>query len=113
MYIKSIVEVSFTALRLRLVLKWRAGLPSFVSGTAMVAEVGRRGRVWGLSDVRSEEKVVGPVMDKERVVVVVLEVDVRALRARWERRAVDIVAGLEGVVMGRWTWWLVWEERLN
>jgi hypothetical protein len=29
-------------------------------------------------------------MERERVVV--LEVDVRALRARWERRAVDIAA---------------------
>lgn len=89
---KSIVDESLTALRLREVLKWRAGLPaSFVSGTE--GEEGRRRLAGGLSDVRSEEKVVGPVMERERVVVEVLEVDVdvRALRARWERRAVDIV----------------------
>jgi hypothetical protein len=91
MYMKSMVEESLTALRLREVLKWRAGLPvSFESRTG----VGRRRLAGGLSDVRSEEKVVGPVMESERVVVedLEVEVDVRALRARWERRAVDIVA---------------------
>jgi hypothetical protein len=97
MNMKSIVEVSFTALRLRLVLKWRTGFPvSFASGTGRVAEAGRRGALkrpaGGLSEVRSEEKVVGPVMERERVVV--LEVDVRALKARWERRAVDIAAAV-------------------
>ena len=44
MYMKSIVEVSRTAFKLRLVLKCLTGLPvSFVLGTGMVAEAGRRG----------------------------------------------------------------------
>jgi hypothetical protein len=93
MYMKSIVELSFTALRLLLVLKCLIGLPvSDVSGTGMVAEAGSRGALErptaGLSDVRSEEKVVEPVMERERVVV--LEVEVRALRVRTETRAVDM-----------------------
>jgi hypothetical protein len=93
MYMKSMVELSFTAFRLRLVLKSLTGLPvSVVSGTGMVADAGRRGALerptTGLSDVRSEEKVAGPVIDRERVVV--LGVEVRALRARAETRAVDM-----------------------
>lgn len=76
-------------------LKCRIGLPvSFVSGTGMAADSGRRGALerpeLGLSEVRSEEKVAGPVMDRERVVV--LEVDARALTARAETRAVDMAA---------------------
>lgn len=80
------VELSLTALRVRLVLKWRAGLPESVVGGG---RLGRRGagRVpVGLSEVRMEEKVVGPVMERERVVVL----EVRARRARVEMRAVDI-----------------------
>jgi hypothetical protein len=93
MYMKSMVELSLTAFRLRLVLKCLTGLPvSLVSGTGMVAEAGRRGALdrptGGLSDVRSEEKVVEPVMERERVVV--LEVEVRALMARAETRAEDM-----------------------
>lgn len=94
---KSMVELSLTAFRLRLVLKWRAGLPSLASGMGRVAEAGRRGaleRPVGLLDVRSEEKVAGPVMERERVVVLEIEVEVRALRARAETRAVDIIAVL-------------------
>lgn len=91
MYMKSIVELSLTALRLLLVLKCLTGFPvSFVSGTGIVAEFGsRRYPPVGLSDVMTEEKVVGPVMERERVVV--LEVDVRARRARAETRAVDML----------------------
>jgi hypothetical protein len=93
MYMKSMVELSFTAFRLRLVLKNLTGFPvSVVSGTGMVADAGRRGALerptTGLSEVRSEENVAGPVIDRERVVV--LEVEVRALRARAETRAVDM-----------------------
>jgi hypothetical protein len=88
------VELSLTALRLRLVLKCLTGLPvSFVSGTGMVAEAGRRGALerptGGLSDVRSEENVVLPVMERGRVVV--LEMEVRALMARAETRVEDMV----------------------
>lgn len=102
MNMKSIVELSPTAFKLLLVLKWRTGLPvSFASGMGMVAETGRRGALErptvGLSEVRSEEKVVGPVMERERVVV--LEVEVRALRARVETRAADMVAVCCGVVL--------------
>jgi hypothetical protein len=94
MYAKSMVEESLTAFMLLLVLKCLTGLPvSVVSGTGIVAEAGRRGaleRPVGLSEVSSEEKVAGPVMERGRVVV--LELDVRALRARAETRAVDMVA---------------------
>jgi hypothetical protein len=93
MNMKSIVEVSPTAFKLRLVLKCRTGLPvSFASGMGRVAEAGRRGALEpraGLSEVRREEKVAGPVMESWRVVV--LEVEVRARRARGVMRAVDIV----------------------
>jgi hypothetical protein len=44
----------------------------------------------GLSDVRREEKVVEPVMERGRVVI--LEVEVKAFIARIETRAVDMVA---------------------
>lgn len=39
--------------------------------------------------MRSEEKVAGPVIDKERVCVV--EVEVNALRARLDTRAADMI----------------------
>lgn len=92
---KSMVELSLTAFRLLLVLKCLTGLPvSLVSGTGIVADTGNRGAFErppvGLSDVMTDEKVVGPVM--ERDLVVVLEVDVRALRARAETRAVDMAS---------------------
>lgn len=69
---KSMVELSPTAFRLLLVLKWRTLLPiSLASGTAMVEEAGMRGAddlpAIGLSDVRSEENVVAPVMESARV----------------------------------------------
>jgi hypothetical protein len=70
MNMKSIVLVSPTALRLLLVLKWRTLLPvSVASATGMVVSPERRmglaGRVkaYGLSDVRSEEEDVEPVME--------------------------------------------------
>jgi hypothetical protein len=88
MYMKSIVELSLTALRVLLVLNWRTGLPVVsVSGTGSRGALERPPA--GLSDVRSEEKVAGPVMERERVVV--LEVEVMALRARMETRAVDMI----------------------
>jgi hypothetical protein len=68
----------------------------------MVAEAGRRGaldRPDGLSEVSSEENVAGPVMERGRVEV--LEVDVRALRARAETRAVDIATRCDTVMDGR------------
>jgi hypothetical protein len=87
------VELSLTAFRLRLVLKCLTGLPvSLASGIGMVADAGRRGALerptGGLSDVRIEEKVVAPVMERGRVVI--LEVEVRALMARAETRAEDM-----------------------
>lgn len=72
-YAKSIVDESPTALRLRLVLKWRTLLPvSEASGTGMEPAFGSRGNddcllATGLSDVSSEEKVAGPVMESGRV----------------------------------------------
>lgn len=74
---------------------------SVVSGTGIVAEAGRRGaldRPDGLSEVSSEENVAGPVMERGRVEV--LEVDVRALRARAETRAVDIAIRCDTVMDG-------------
>jgi hypothetical protein len=93
MYAKSMVELSLTAFRLRLVLKCLTGLPvSLASGIGMVADAGRRGALerptGGLSDVRIEEKVVAPVMERGRVVI--LEVEVRALMVRAETRAEDM-----------------------
>lgn len=92
-YAKSIVELSFTALRLRLVLKWRTLLPvSEASGTGMVvAALERRGAdaallATGLSDVRSEEKVAGPVMESWRV-----EILLPTAMARVKTREVCIV----------------------
>jgi hypothetical protein len=74
---------------------------SVVSGTGMVAETGSRGALErppaGLSDVRSEEKVAGPVIERGRVKV--LEVEVRALRARDETRAVDMAVVVLMVVV--------------
>lgn len=68
---KSIVELSLTALRLLLVLKCLIGLPvSLVSGTGILAVVGVRGAFAprrGLSDVSSDEKGAGPVIDSARV----------------------------------------------
>ena len=76
---------------------------SVVSGTGIVTEAGRRGALErptaGLSDVRSEEKVAGPVMERERELV--LEVDMRALRARDETRAADMIVVLRSGVEGR------------
>jgi hypothetical protein len=102
-YTKSMVELSLMALRLRLVLKWRTGLPVLsVSGTEILAEAGRRGaweRPAGLSDVITEEKGEEPVMERFRVNV--FEVEVRALRARTETRAVDMIVLVRFDVM-RW-----------
>jgi hypothetical protein len=54
----------------------------------------------GLSDVRMEEKVVAPVIERGRVVI--LEVEVRALMARIETRADDmaVVYGVSWDVAG-------------
>jgi hypothetical protein len=88
MYMKSIVELSLTAFRLLLV-------------------AGRRGALErptvGLSDVSSEEKVVEPVIESERVLI--LEVEVRALTTRAETRAVDIAVVLSCEVCG-WKWYM-------
>jgi hypothetical protein len=53
-----------------------------------------------LSDVRMEEKVVAPVIERGRVVI--LEVEVRALMARIETRADDmaVVYGVSWDVAG-------------
>jgi hypothetical protein len=59
---KSMVEESLTALRLRLVLKWRTGLDSAVLGAGVAATAGPLEAPVGLSEVRIEEKVAGPVM---------------------------------------------------
>jgi hypothetical protein len=83
---KSIVLLSLTALRLRLVLNWR---PASVG-----SEGDRRGpreRTAGLSDVRREEKVAGPVMERGRVVGLVRVLRVRCARARVEMRQVDMI----------------------
>jgi hypothetical protein len=101
MYAKSMVELSLMALRLRLVLKCLTGLPvSLASGIGKVADAGRRGALerltGGLSDVRMEEKVVAPVMDRGRVVI--LEVEVRALMARTETRAEDMAVICMGIL---------------
>ena len=100
MYVKSTVELSLTVFRLRLVLKCRAlAAVSVVSGTT--AEAGIRGAYdWpptGLSEVRSEEKVVAPDWCMERVCWVA-----KALRVRAERRETDMamVRGM-GVTMKR------------
>jgi hypothetical protein len=62
------VEVSLTALRLRLVLKWRTGLDSVAFEEGVVAGMaGPREAPVGLSEVRMEEKVAGPVMWRLRV----------------------------------------------
>jgi hypothetical protein len=56
--------------------------------------VGRRGaleRPVGLSDVMTDEKGEEPVMERLRVVV--LEVEARALRVRTDTRAVDMIIG--------------------
>lgn len=83
------MELSFTAFKLRLVLKCRTLAPvSVASGTT--AEAGIRGAydcpLMGLSDVRSEEKVVAPDWCMLRVCWVAM-----ALKARAERRETDIV----------------------
>jgi hypothetical protein len=57
----------------------------------------------GLSDVSSEEKVVEPVIESERVLI--LEVEVRALTTRAETRAVDIAVVLSCEVCG-WKWYM-------
>lgn len=87
---KSMVELSPTAFKLRLVLKCLTLAPvSEASGTGMVAEAGKRGVLgderapaMGLSEVRREEKVAGPVMESWRVVVLL----VPAARARVNAR---------------------------
>ena len=89
------VELSLTALRVRLVLKWRVGLVESGVGGGVLGRRGA-GRVpEGLSEVRMEEKGDWPVMERERVVVL----EVRARRARVEMRAVDMAVEKCG-----WSW---------
>lgn len=61
----------------------------------MVAEGGRRGALVplgaGLSDVRSDEKVDELVMERERVVGLIIVVEERVRSARLVRRGSDIV----------------------
>lgn len=84
---KSIVLLSLTVFRLRLVLNWRA------EPTSVASEGGRRGPrdcAAGLSDVRREEKVAGPVMERDREVGLVRVLRVRCATARVEMREVDM-----------------------
>ena len=84
------VEVSLTALRVRLVLNCRIGFPGSEGSGRRESDSGVR-RAWlyfGLSEVMRLEKVAGPVMWRVRVCLVVV---VRCLRARVEIREACMV----------------------